>query len=117
MKKNTIIRIVLTSVLAIGITLYAVVESGFGHFSYPIEDAGEVTFSHFHHVIVKQTGCRQCHSDIFRMNRNNFENLNKEKESIMTLMSGGKFCGNCHNGSRSFSVEDECNRCHNRKVY
>ena len=112
MKKKKLIRILLISVLTIGITFYAVIESGFGYFNYPVENAGEVAFSHFNHVIEKQTGCRQCHSDIFKMNRDNFNDLKKQGESIMALMTEGRFCGNCHNGSCAFPVEDECDRCH-----
>lgn len=108
--KKTIIFSVLAFLLVMAI--HAVKKAGSGDMIYQAEGTGKVVYSHFFHVINRQIGCRECHSEVFKMNRKNFSEPKQKNESIMNLMMDGKFCGHCHNDKRSFTVQDNCERCH-----
>lgn len=71
-----------------------------------------VTFSHKFHVTEKKVQCTECHTKIFQMKKGA-----ASKDMNMAKLNEGKFCGNCHNGTRAFSTKDakSCNRCHAKK--
>ena len=53
--------------------------------------------------------CGECHSKTFKM---------KKGSTVMTMadINAGKFCGNCHDGTRAFAAKDKknCQRCHKK---
>jgi c(7)-type cytochrome triheme protein len=53
--------------------------------------------------------CPECHTKIFKM---------KKGADAMKMedINAGKFCGECHNGSKAFKTADEanCGRCHKK---
>lgn len=53
--------------------------------------------------------CTECHVKIFRMKKGT-------AEMKMADINAGKFCGECHNGSRAFKSDDQanCSRCHKK---
>lgn len=64
------------------------------------------TFPHLQHRV--NFRCYACHEQIFPLNEE------KAKPITMQDISGGKFCGVCHNGKVAFSGDDlgSCSRCH-----
>ncbi len=64
---------------------------------------GSVTFDHATHV---KGGCAQCHSRLFPMK----SSAVKPRDGMHEVGA----CGACHDGKRSFGVEDQksCARCH-----
>jgi len=71
--------------------------------TFKVEDPGPVTFSHELHT--GMFGCSSCHPDLFIPGSGN-------KDFTMDDMSEGEACGACHDGSTAFSVEDDCENCH-----
>ncbi len=61
----------------------------------------EAVFLHKRHAAL---GCAECHAREFPFSARGLK-------ITMDEISGGKFCGRCHNGRMAFSVED-CGRCH-----
>jgi c(7)-type cytochrome triheme protein len=62
------------------------------------------TFPHWLHRI--QFKCYVCHEAIFQMKAG-------ANPITMDAISGGKYCGTCHNGRVAFQVTfDTCPRCH-----
>lgn len=53
--------------------------------------------------------CLDCHSKIFKMKKGS-------TEMKMADINGGKFCGECHNGTKAFMTNDpsNCGRCHKK---
>lgn len=53
--------------------------------------------------------CTECHSKIFKMKKGS-------AEMKMADIHAGKFCGECHNGTRAFATNDpaNCGRCHKK---
>ncbi|KAF0217558.1 MAG: hypothetical protein FD174_3237 [Geobacteraceae bacterium] len=53
--------------------------------------------------------CTDCHTKIFKMKKG-------AAEMKMADINGGKFCGECHNGTRAFATKDQtsCVRCHKK---
>jgi c(7)-type cytochrome triheme protein len=53
--------------------------------------------------------CGDCHTKIFKM---------KKGAEAMTMkdINSGKFCGECHNGTRAFKADDaaNCGKCHKK---
>jgi len=109
MKKSTI-RLALAAALAL---LTAVVppcpaaELGdipFARKSNGADEYPPATFPHYVHRI--QFKCYVCHDAIFEMKAG-------ANEVSMDAISGGKFCGRCHDGKTAFAVTFEsCLRCH-----
>lgn len=69
---------------------------------------GKVTFDGKVHAD-KGLKCNDCHTKIFKM----------KKGSIpmkMAELNAGKFCGECHNGTKAFKTSDaaNCAKCHNK---
>lgn len=53
--------------------------------------------------------CQDCHAKIFKM---------KKGAAAMKMadINAGKFCGECHNGTRAFATNDQgnCAKCHKK---
>lgn len=74
-------------------------KSGTGGDEYP-----PATFPHYLHRM--QFKCHVCHEAIFHMKAG-------ADEITMDAISGGKFCGACHDNKTAFGVSFEaCLRCH-----
>ena len=71
--------------------------------SFQVPDAGPVTFSHEVHT--GMFGCSACHPDLYLPGPGN-------KKVTMDAMAKGESCGACHDGSTAFSVEGDCESCH-----
>jgi len=52
--------------------------------------------------------CNDCHTKIFQMK--------KAATMKMADMNAGKFCGECHNGTKAFATKDaaNCGKCHKK---
>jgi len=74
-----------------------------GDILFKDKDAGNVTFSHAVHI--DMFGCDECHPDLFKAEHG-------ANRMTMEEMGEGKFCGACHDGSAAFSVNDDCESCH-----
>ncbi len=68
-----------------------------------VPDVGDVSFSHEAHTSI--LGCSNCHPALFRPTTDN-------PPVSMTEMAEGMSCGACHDGSTAFSVEENCDFCH-----
>lgn len=66
--------------------------------------AGEATFSHAAHLAATKGACRSCHASRVITDRG--------RARSMAEMEQGQSCGACHNGTRSFAVSGNCERCH-----
>jgi len=73
---------------------------------FPVEDAGQVNFSHYQHLEILGKNCVLCHNDLFQIDPK------KNPTFSMEEMEAGKSCGACHNGNQAFSVDDNCDSCH-----
>ncbi len=67
-------------------------------------DAGDALFSHALHT--ELYGCSDCHPDLFVPDRS------QRKIRTMEQMADGLSCGACHDGDTAFSVEENCESCH-----
>jgi c(7)-type cytochrome triheme protein len=69
---------------------------------------GKVTFDGKVHAD-KGLKCLDCHSKIFKMKKGS-------TEMKMADINGGKFCGECHNGTKAFETNNpaNCVRCHKK---
>ncbi|MBW2467532.1 MAG: cytochrome c3 family protein [Deltaproteobacteria bacterium] len=69
-------------------------------------------FSHKKHTQRERLRCIECHPKVFVMKKG--KNVVKGGALTMEEMKKGKYCGNCHNGHKAFSVNaiDSCKRCH-----
>lgn len=69
---------------------------------------GKVTFDGKVHAD-KGLKCNDCHSKIFKM---------KKGSTTMKMAdnNAGKFCGECHNGTKAFKTNDNdnCAKCHKK---
>lgn len=68
-----------------------------------------VIFSHKAHSVDIGMQCEWCHDETFEM-----EALAVETEENFDMESfcNGDYCGTCHNGDISFSITEQCARCH-----
>jgi c(7)-type cytochrome triheme protein len=57
----------------------------------------------------KGVKCTECHVKIFKMKKGS-------TEMKMADINAGKFCGECHNGSRAFATKEpaNCGKCHKK---
>ena len=69
------------------------------------EDAGDTSFPHGAHLDM-DFGCSDCHPDLFKPKH-------LANKMTMDAMSEGEYCGACHDGDSAFSVEEDCESCHN----
>lgn len=69
-------------------------------------------FSHRKHTEREQLRCIECHPKVFIMKVG--KNVVKKGQLTMSEMKKGRYCGNCHDGHKAFSVSDiaSCKRCH-----
>src|SRR5690242_18756346 len=69
---------------------------------------GKVTFEGKVHAD-KGLKCLDCHSKIFKMKKGS-------TEMKMADINAGKFCGECHNGTKAFETNKpaNCVRCHKK---
>ena len=74
--------------------------------SFEVEDAGNVSFSHYQHLDILGKDCVLCHNKLFHVDPK------KNPAVSMDEMAEGKSCGTCHNGDKAFTVEDNCDSCH-----
>ncbi len=65
---------------------------------------GNALFSHELHSDIYS--CSDCHPDIFLPDRSQRPVLSMDE------MVDGRSCGACHDGDTAFSVEDNCDSCH-----
>lgn len=69
---------------------------------------GKVTFDGKIHAD-KGLKCGDCHTKIFKM---------KKGTAVMKMeaINSGKFCGECHNGTKAFKAQekDNCKKCHQK---
>ena len=72
---------------------------------FTTRNTGTVVFSHGSHMNKPgmTRNCRACHDAIY--------DLKKKKRHTMADMHKGRSCGACHDGQKTFSLE-ECARCH-----
>ena len=91
--------------LVTGIVSFAAV--GGGDMTFKAKDAKPVFFSHSKHVEGKSYKCSACHYSVFQMAKDSYK-------MEMGKINKGQFCGICHNGERSFDVNDKasCVKCH-----
>lgn len=68
---------------------------------------GEVQFSHYQHLDALGKDCVLCHNQIFNIVPA------KNRAVSMKEMEQGKSCGSCHNGNAAFSLQENCENCHN----
>jgi len=68
---------------------------------------GKVVFDGKAHAD-KGLKCNDCHTKIFQMK--------KAATMKMADMNAGKFCGECHNGTKAFATKDaaNCGKCHKK---
>lgn len=71
--------------------------------TFEVAGIGKVDFSHDVHT--SMFGCSECHPDLFVPGGDN-------PSASMADMSQGQSCGACHDGSMAFSVEANCDVCH-----
>lgn len=74
--------------------------------TFPVEDAGEVAFSHYQHLDILGRDCVLCHNQVFHIDPKQNPAFSMEE------MEQGKSCGVCHNGNQAFSVAENCDSCH-----
>ncbi len=67
-------------------------------------EAGEALFSHELHTGIY--GCSDCHPSLFAADSE------RNPPVSMGQMEQGESCGACHDGDTAFSVEENCEACH-----
>ena len=104
MKRAHTLLAVLCLVLFVGT---AVADVGGGDLTYKPQNAKPVVFSHAKHVDGKEYKCSACHNHTFQMAKDSYK-------MDMSKITKGQFCGHCHDGKRSFDVNDKasCDKCH-----
>ncbi len=70
-------------------------------------EGGDVVFSHERHVVELEQACLACHPEPFTT-------IKQHKTVTMKAMETGASCGACHNGTKAFSVKDDCTKCHTK---
>ncbi|HET6515014.1 MAG TPA: cytochrome c3 family protein [Thermodesulfovibrionales bacterium] len=75
---------------------------------YEAKGAGKVIFDGKVHAD-KGLKCNDCHTKIFKMKKG-------AEQMTMADMNAGKFCGECHNGTKAFKTSDpaNCGKCHKK---
>ncbi len=70
--------------------------------------AGKVVFDGKIHAD-KGLKCNDCHTKIFPMKKGT-------TKITMADINAGKFCGECHNGTKAFAAKDaaNCGKCHKK---
>ena len=71
--------------------------------SFKVEE-GDALFSHEVHT--GSYSCSDCHPDLFIADTGRSDTISMEQ------MAEGESCGACHDGDTAFSVEENCENCH-----
>lgn len=71
--------------------------------NFKVEE-GDALFSHEAHT--RMYSCSDCHPDLF------LPDSARSKTANMEQMAEGESCGACHDGDTAFSVEEDCESCH-----
>ena len=104
MKKAMVVCFLFCLIIPVGA---AADQVGGGDLTFKPKGAGPVLFSHQIHVSGKSVKCSACHYHVFQMSKDSYK-------MDMNKITKGQFCGKCHNGQKSFDVNDKvnCARCH-----
>jgi len=70
-------------------------------------ESGDIVFSHERHVVELEQACLACHPKLYTTSK-------QHKTATMKAMETGASCGACHNGTKAFSVKDDCTKCHTK---
>lgn len=72
------------------------------------DKGGKVVFDGKSHAD-KGLKCNDCHGKLFKMKKGS-------AEMTMAALNEGKFCGECHNGTKAFKTNDpqSCGKCHKK---
>ena len=75
---------------------------------FPGGDSGKVVFDGKVHAD-KGLKCNECHPKIFQMKKGS-------TKMTMAEINAGKFCGECHNGTKAFKTSEatNCAKCHKK---
>ena len=73
------------------------------------DSPGKVTFNHTSHVSENAPGCTGCHPRLFKILKSGA--AADGKSITHDGMKQGRACGACHDGKKSFGVDD-CTTCH-----
>jgi c(7)-type cytochrome triheme protein len=73
------------------------------------DSPGVVTFDHSSHVDTDSPECGACHAIDFAILH---DAAITPSPMLMETMEEGHSCGRCHDGDAAFSVEDDCESCH-----
>ncbi len=105
MKKFTVILVILIAVAFVG-NVMAV--PGGKSVEFAGGDKGKVVFDGKAHAD-KGLKCNDCHPKVFQMKKGS-------SKITMADINAGKFCGECHNGTKAFKAGDEanCAKCHKK---
>ena len=90
----------------VGAQGYAGEAGGDIHYDTPVIG---VLFSHAAHVDGAGLDCGDCHDDLFAMEARAVQG---EPDLNMQALSGGRYCGACHDGEMAFSSRTRCASCH-----
>ena len=107
MKKAIWLVATVMIVLIVGVGLTFAVPTG-KTLVFKKSPMGAVTFSGDTHA---KAGfkCNDCHTPgIFQQMKFGAVNIS------MSQIYAGKLCGSCHNGTKAFKAQGNCNRCHKR---
>jgi len=104
MKKVIAICFILSIAAAVNANAQVV---GGGDLKFQQKGASPVVFSHEVHVKNKGLKCTGCHYQVFQMTHGSYK-------MDMSKITKGAFCGKCHNGEKSFDVNEKknCAKCH-----
>jgi c(7)-type cytochrome triheme protein len=105
MKKYLVSVLIVIAAFAMAMPALAVPVGRTITFNTPI---GNVVFSGTLHA-GKGIKCMECHATIFKMEQG-------ADHMTMQDINEGKFCGECHNGTRAFKTSDpaNCGKCHKK---
>jgi len=73
------------------------------------DSPGKVTFNHTSHVSESKPSCTGCHPTVFKILRAG--TAADGKAITHDAMKQGKACGACHDGKKTFGIDD-CTMCH-----
>jgi c(7)-type cytochrome triheme protein len=107
--------VVVIAALALALVAAAAAQSRMPNLPGPHEFAqtgdspGKVTFNHASHVDESAPSCTGCHPKLFSILKAGA--AADGKPITHAAMDNGGSCGACHNGTKSFGVDD-CTLCH-----
>jgi c(7)-type cytochrome triheme protein len=72
------------------------------------DSPGQVFFNHASHVDAAKPQCTTCHPKDFKILKSSPSRAPITHED----MEKGRLCGSCHDGKKSFGLQDDCTMCH-----